>query len=113
MRAASWQSENSISSKSDVLCIVISEGGTSCINCTEHQAVLRAEMIVNNHVSYHIVYTDLRVVPGQAGGGSFRVESINKAKKEFADRMRAGPPTSAVPKPSFCVNQPGPSGAVL
>lgn len=27
--------------------------------------------------------------------------------------MRTRPTTSAVPRPSFCVNQPGPSGAVL
>ena len=40
----------------------------------------------------------LPVVPGQAGGGSFK-EKKYKSKKEFAYRMRARRPTSAMPKP--------------
>ena len=40
-------------------------------------------------------------------GGSFRGESTYKPKKEFACRMCAGPPTSAI-KRVFCVHQPSP-----
>ena len=43
----------------------------------------------------------LPVVPGQAGGGSFK-EKNYKSKKEFAYRMRARRPTSAMPKPFLC-----------
>ena len=38
------------------------------------------------------------VVPGQAGGGSFQKEKNYIAQKEFAYRMCAGRPTSAMPK---------------
>ena len=41
------------------------------------------------------------VVPGQAGGGSFK-EKNYKSKKEFAYRMRARRPTSAMPKSFLC-----------
>ena len=41
------------------------------------------------------------VVPGRAGGGSFRREKNYKAKKGFAYRMRARRRTSKMPKPSF------------
>ena len=45
--------------------------------------------------------TSIPVVPGQAGGGSFK-EKNDKSKKEFAYRMRARRPTSAMPKPFLC-----------
>ena len=41
------------------------------------------------------------VVPGQAGGGSFK-EKNYKSKKEFAYRMCARRPTSAMPKSFLC-----------
>ena len=44
----------------------------------------------------------LQVVPGQAGGGSFRRKKNYIAKKEFAYRMCARRPTSAMPKPFLC-----------
>ena len=46
--------------------------------------------------------TTLQVVPGRAGGGSFRRKKNYIAKKEFAYRMCAGRPTSAMPKPFLC-----------
>ena len=44
----------------------------------------------------------LPVVPGQAGGGSFQKEKNYIAKKEFAYRMCARRPTSAMPKSFLC-----------
>ena len=48
------------------------------------------------------VYTYIQVVPGRAGGGSFRRKKKYIAKKEFAYRMCARRPTSAMPKPFLC-----------
>ena len=48
----------------------------------------------------------LPVVPGQAGGGSFQKEKNYIAKKEFADRMLARRPTSAMPKSFLCLCSP-------
>ena len=45
---------------------------------------------------------NLQVVPGRAGGGSFRRKKNYIAKKEFAYRMCARRPTSAMPKPFLC-----------
>ena len=42
------------------------------------------------------------VVPGQAGGGSFQKEKNYIAQKEFAYRMCARQPTSAMPKSFLC-----------
>ena len=44
----------------------------------------------------------IQVVPGRAGGGSFRRKTNYIAKKEFAYRMCARRPTSAMPKPFLC-----------
>ena len=44
----------------------------------------------------------LPVVPGQAGGGSFQKEKNYIAQKEFAYRMCARRPTSAMPKSFLC-----------
>ena len=58
-------------------------------------------MIVNNLCANNIsVY--IQVVPGRAGGGSFRRKKNYIAKKEFAYRMCARRPTSAMPKPFLC-----------
>ena len=45
---------------------------------------------------------NIQVVPGRAGGGSFRRKKTYIAKKEFAYRMCARRPTSAMPKPFLC-----------
>ena len=45
---------------------------------------------------------NIPVVPGQAGGGSFQKEKNYIAKKEFAYRMCARRPTSAMPKSFLC-----------
>ena len=45
---------------------------------------------------------DIPVVPGQAGGGSFQKEKNYIAQKEFAYRMCARRPTSAMPKSFLC-----------
>ena len=47
-------------------------------------------------------HVNLQVVPGRAGGGSFRRKKNYIAKKEFAYRMCARRPTSAMPKPCLC-----------
>ena len=47
-------------------------------------------------------YIYIQVVPGRAGGGSFRRKKNYIAKKEFAYRMCARRPTSAMPKPFLC-----------
>ena len=53
---------------------------------------------------YIYIYTPkkLPVVPGQAGGGSFQKEKNYIAQKEFAYRMCARGPTSAMPKSFLC-----------
>ena len=50
----------------------------------------------------HICFMCIQVVPGRAGGGSFRRKKNYIAKKEFAYRMCARRPTSAMPKPCLC-----------
>ena len=50
--------------------------------------------------------TNLPVVPGQAGGGSFQKEKNYIAKKESAYRMCARRPTSAMPKSFLCLCSP-------
>ena len=57
-----------------------------------------------NHVNlsrFEVQYI-IQVVPGRAGGGSFRRKKKYIAKKEFAYRMCARRPTSAMPKPFLC-----------
>ena len=53
-------------------------------------------------LSTSIYSSFLQVVPGRAGGGSFRRKKNYIAKKEFAYRMCARRPTSAMPKPCLC-----------
>ena len=53
------------------------------------------------YICTHTSFIQIPVVPGQAGGGSFK-EKNYKSKKEFAYRMRARRPTSAMPKPFLC-----------
>ena len=48
------------------------------------------------------IYIYIPVVPGQAGGGSFQKEKKYIAQKEFAYRMCARRPTSAMPKSFLC-----------
>ena len=48
------------------------------------------------------LYIYIQVVPGRAGGGSFRRKKWYIARKEFAYRMCARRPTSAMPKPFLC-----------
>ena len=47
-------------------------------------------------------FLHIPVVPGQAGGGSFQKEKNYIAQKEFAYRMCARRPTSAMPKSFLC-----------
>ena len=53
-------------------------------------------------IIYILLYLYIQVVPGRAGGGSFRRIKNYIAKKEFAYRMCARRPTSAMPKPFLC-----------
>ena len=55
-----------------------------------------------NPISILYITILLQVVPGRAGGGSFRRKKTYIAKKEFAYRMCARRPTSAMPKPFLC-----------
>ena len=55
------------------------------------------------HKPWYMIYCIIvQVVPGRAGGGSFRRKKNCIAKKEFAYRMCARRPTSAMPKPFLC-----------
>ena len=63
----------------------------------------------SNHVNLEptlhetsIAMAVLPVVPGQAGGGSFQKEKNYITQKEFAYRMCARRPTSAMPKSFLC-----------
>ena len=47
-------------------------------------------------------FLTIPVVPGQAGGGSFQKEKNYITQKEFAYRMCARRPTSAMPKSFLC-----------
>ena len=53
-------------------------------------------------IYYDIISIYIQVVPGRAGGGSFRRKKWCIARKEFAYRMRARRPTSAMRKPFLC-----------
>ena len=62
---------------------------------------------IYNNIQYNYFTTvrqaiTIQVVPGRAGGGSFRRKKNYIAKKEFAYRMCARRPTSAMPKPFLC-----------
>ena len=50
----------------------------------------------------YVYYKNIPVVPGQAGGGSFQKEKNYITQKEFAYRMCARRPTSAMPKSFLC-----------
>ena len=54
------------------------------------------------HGLVRAVFQLIQVVPGRAGGGSFRRKKWYIARKEFAYRMCARRPTSAMPKPFLC-----------
>ena len=67
------------------------------IDVVNHNATID-EMKLNTNIK---IYT-VQVVPGRAGGGSFRRKKNYIAKKEFAYRMCARRPTGAMPKPFLC-----------
>ena len=50
----------------------------------------------------HGLISLIPVVPGQAGGGSFQKDKNYIAQKDFAYRMCARRPTSAMPKSFLC-----------
>ena len=56
-----------------------------------------------SHIDLNLMHHDYTSRAGQAGGGSFKRKNNYKPKKEFAYRMCARRPTSAMPKPSFFV----------
>ena len=57
---------------------------------------------VQDIILFYGGFVKLPVVPGQAGGGSFQKEKNYIAQKEFAYRMCARRPTSAMPKSFLC-----------
>ena len=54
------------------------------------------------YVTTSMCMLNLQIVPGRAGGGSFRRKKWYIARKEFAYRMCARRPTSAMPKSFLC-----------
>ena len=65
--------------------------------------LLVSEVVKHSEVSQKNTYAVvIPVVPGQAGGGSFQKKKNYIAQKEFAYRMRARRPTSAMPKSFLC-----------
>ena len=68
----------------------------SKVALTSRQVSWNMQLFV--YISIHII----PVVPGQAGGGSFQKEKNYIAQKEFAYRMCARRPTSAMPKSFLC-----------
>ena len=58
------------------------------------------------YIYYMYIYIDIQVVPGRAGGGSFRRKKNYRARKEFAYRMCARRPTSQCRNHFFAVNEP-------
>ena len=62
--------------------------------------------MIDSYSVYTCIYIYIPVVPGQAGGGSFQKEKNYIAKKEFAYRMCARRPTSAMPKSFLCLCSP-------
>ena len=74
------------------------------IRTTKYHKVLQSttkyfDKVLQSTTKYFSV---VQVVPGRAGGGSFRRKKNYIAKKEFAYRMCARRPTSAMPKPFLC-----------
>ncbi len=61
------------------------------IRCNFHRPAWHRTCVVT------YIYFCIQVVPGRAGGGSFKREENYKPKKEFAHRMRARRRTSAMP----------------
>ena len=60
------------------------------ILCITYNMILQVCAIIGIHMPVPVVYcTNIPVVPGQAGGGSFQKEKNYIAKKEFAYRMCA------------------------
>ena len=55
------------------------------------------EIICTHVIKYKNLVTCIQVVPGPAGGRSFKRKRNYIAKKEFAYRMCARRPTSAMP----------------
>ena len=69
------------------------------ISCTKY--MLWIQKIINQKKNINKTYW-IPVVPGQAGGGSFQKEKNYITQKEFAYRMCARRPTSAMPKSFLC-----------
>ena len=67
-------------------------------------------VIICIYIYIYIIIYHIQIVPGRAGGGSFRGKKNYKPKKEFAYRMCARRPTSALPKPIFLCAWPTPTG---
>ncbi len=61
----------------------------------------KVDRVVSLYLGFYIII--VTVVPGRAGGGSFSGGRTPKPKKEFAYRMHARRPASAIPKPNFGV----------
>ena len=76
---------------------------TLCIKYIRYIEMLYMYMYIQFDI---YIYIHIPVVPGQAGGGSFQKEKNYIAKKEFAYRMCARRPTSAMPKSFLCLCSP-------
>ena len=67
-----------------------------------HKHKSKSQIVSSLKSFFWFLKNDIPVVPGQAGGGSFQKEKNYIAQKEFAYRMRARRPTSAMPKSCLC-----------
>ena len=78
--------------------------GPGALGMSELGMVLKQNSFLQGDIwrflNKYMIY--IQVVPGRAGGGSFRRKKNYIAKKEFAYRMCARRPTSTMPKPFLC-----------
>ena len=91
-----WNKSGEIGCKTyHAFCVQVSARKRLCY----YTIVISANQLIFGH---YWKYKIVQVVPGRAGGGSFRRKKNYIAKKEFAYRMCARRPTSAMPKPFLC-----------
>ena len=72
---------------------------------SHHVYIQQVVFLVARFPDWWLSIISIPVVPGQAGGGSFQKEKNYIAQKEFAYRMCARRPTSAMPKSFLCCEQ--------
>ena len=92
----------SIKTRTDFECRYFFTYGSRNLQENSWDTIIEFYFYNNNLESKYTCIIDIPVVPGQAGGGSFQKEKNYIAQKEFAYRMCAWWPTSAMPKSFLC-----------